>query len=149
MKYAGPEVRQPGCYDLKQASDQDAIKDFGPSLTQQNQSEEADINNIVRKFGLTGQLPENVHMPVYADFDDVYDYHTARTAIASANSSFMKMPADVRARFDNDPALFVDYCSNPENLPELRKLGLAHPGQDPKRETQNTPPEGGTGTATT
>ena len=50
----------------------------------------------------------------------------------------MTMPADVRARFNNDPALFVDFCSDEANLDEMRKLGLAVPA------SQQGDPEGGT-----
>ena len=44
--------------------------------------------------------------------------------------AFMAMPADVRARFNNDPISFMDFCSKAENLDEMRKLGLAVPKKE-------------------
>lgn len=112
-----------------------------PSLTQQSQAAEADINEIVRRFGLTGKLPENVRVPTYGDFDGVVDdYQSALNAIRSAEESFMAMPADVRARFNNDPGLFVEFCSDPENLPEMRKLGLAVPEEKADNPPPSDPP---------
>lgn len=95
-----------------------------PTKTQQHQAEEADINTIVRRFGISGQLPQGVHAPTYADFDDVVDFQSAQNAIIQARDSFMKMPAGLRARFDNDPGMFVDFCSDEANREELVKLGL-------------------------
>lgn len=96
-----------------------------PSLAVQSQKEESDINEIVRRFGLTGKLPDNVRVPTYQDFDDVFDFQSAMNAVASATQSFMAMPADVRQRFGNDPQKFLEFCSKEENIPEMIKLGLA------------------------
>lgn len=95
--------------------------------TVQSQAEEADINTIVRRFGLTGHMPEGVRPPMYGDFDTIGDYREAIEAVKAAERSFMAMPADVRYRFDNDPGSFVDFCSDPRNIDEMRKLGLAVP----------------------
>lgn len=102
-----------------------------PSKTKQSFKEECDINTIVRRFGLTGELPSNVRMPQYGDFEEVMDYHTAMNAIRAAQESFQAMPAEVRARFGNDPGRFVDFCSDEANREEARKLGLLRPGEAP------------------
>lgn len=93
--------------------------------TQQHFKDECDINVIVERFGITGQLPENARMPVYGDFTGVVDFHTAVNAVRSAQDAFDVMPAKVRARFENNPQLFVEFCSDPANLAEARLLGLA------------------------
>lgn len=97
------------------------------SLTVQSQAEEADINTIVRRFGITGHMPVGVRVPSYGDFEVVDDYRSALHALREAEESFAKMPADVRSRFDNDPGRFVEFCSDVDNLAEMRKLGLAVP----------------------
>lgn len=127
MKYNGPFVRQPGMYDVKAACEECCVDEYGPSLTQQSQTEEADINTIVKRFGLTGQLPENVRLPTYADFEEATDFQTAMNAVRAAEESFMRMPANVRARFQNDPAEFIEFFNDPANLEEARRLGLAVP----------------------
>lgn len=95
------------------------------SKTKQSFKEECDINTIVKRFGVTGVLPSSVRMPTYGDFTDVGDFREAMEAIRTANESFAEMPSEVRERFQNDPAKFVDFCSDEKNLPEARKLGLA------------------------
>lgn len=122
-----PFVRSPGNYDAFQACEECCVKDFGPSLTQQSQAEDANINTIVTRFGLTGKLPEDLRAPVFADFDEVHDFKTAQDAIANANSAFMKMPAAIRARFDNDPQQFLEFCSDDANRSEAEKIGLVLP----------------------
>jgi len=120
-------LRTPYNYDADSVSQETGLLCEDKSLAQQQFLEESDINTIVRRFNLTGQLPDNVRAPQYADFEAVFDFQTAMNAIRSAEESFMAMPAAVRSRFSNDPQLFVEFCSDPGNLDEARKLGLAMP----------------------
>lgn len=100
------------------------VFDPAEGLTKQSFKEDADINVIVKRFGITGALPENVRTPQYGDFTAAVDYQSALNAVIAAQESFMSMPADVRARFGNDPGAFVDFCNNPANRDEAVKLGL-------------------------
>ncbi|WNK14141.1 MAG: internal scaffolding protein [Microvirus sp.] len=118
-------VRSAFNYDRDAASNETAISDIGKSLTKQSFAEECDINTIVRRFHLTGELPSNVLVPQYADFTEIFDYHSALNVIAQANEAFDLMPADVRSRFQNDPAAFLDFCNDPNNAVEAVKLGIA------------------------
>lgn len=118
--------------DLKKHSDEHGFFCEGPDLAVQSQKDEADINTIVKNFGVTGTLPQGVRVPTYGDFTGIGDYQEALHAINAAQESFMAMPADVRTRFDNDAAKFVDFCSNSANLEEMRKLGLAVPLSEPE-----------------
>jgi phage internal scaffolding protein len=43
----------------------------------------------------------------------------------NAEESFYRLPSKVRMKFDNDPLDFIDFASNPDNLDEMRELGLA------------------------
>lgn len=97
-----------------------------PSLAKQSFAEDADINTIVNRFGLTGQLPTNVNIPLQGDFKGIFDYMTAMNTIIAANRAFMTMPAKVRTRFNNDPGVFLDFCHDPENYDEATKLGLVN-----------------------
>lgn len=117
--------------DFDQSSEDSGLRCRDPSLTVQSQAEEADINVIVRRFGVTGVLPEGVRAPVYQDFLHVFDFQSAMNAVRGAQESFDKMPADVRKRFANDTQQFVVFCSDPGNIDELRKLGLAIPAVVP------------------
>lgn len=103
------------------------IRCLEPGKAIQSQKEESDINTIVKRFGLSGQLPQNVRTPLNEDFDGVFDYQSAMNMVLDADRAFRAMPADVRKRFGNDPAEFMDFVSVPENQEEARKLGLALP----------------------
>lgn len=120
-------VRAYNAYDVDARSDETGLACLDDSKAIQSQKDEADINVIVRNFGLTGKVPENVRVPQYGDFDIVSDYQSAIQAVRDAEASFMMMPADVRARFENNPQYFLEFCSDAANLEEMRKLGLAVP----------------------
>lgn len=102
------------------------------SLTLQSEKDEADINLLVKRFGVVGLAERQVRRPTYGDFTGVSNYQEAMNALIAANESFMKMPATVRERFHNDPAEFVEFCSNEENLEELREMGLADKVVEPE-----------------
>lgn len=131
------EVRTgfPFNYDADAASAATGLRCIEPTMTQQQFREEVDINTILRRFRLTGEMPSDVRMPTYADFTDVYDFHTAANAVAQAREAFETMPANVRTRFHNDPGEFVDFCSREENRAEAARLGLI-----PMPKPAETPP---------
>jgi phage internal scaffolding protein len=115
-------------YDTEEASLEAGLSCPEDTLTQQHDKDEADINVLVRRFGVTGELPQVTVTPVYSDFvDTVNDYHSAMNLIIQADRSFMELPADVRVRFENDPGVFVDFVSDPANIEAIRELGLASP----------------------
>lgn len=118
-------VRNPYNYDVDKASEESGVKCGDKSLTLQSQVQEADINVILKRFNLTGVLPQGKSVPTYGDFSAVVDYRGALDLIREADAAFKSVPADVRARFGNDPAAFVEFCSNEANIEELRRLGLA------------------------
>lgn len=129
-------IRSPYNYDMDGVSVETGLRCEDFSMTTQDAAEESDINTIVRRFGITGELPANVRAPQYGDFTGINDYQTALHAVMEAEASFNKMPADVRSRFANDPAQFVAFCSDPANLPEMDKLGLTTPELAAKREAE-------------
>lgn len=114
-------------YGFAERSRKFASVPVGESLTVQADAEDADINTIVRRFHLTGSMPQGLRPPTYADFDEVFDFHSAQIAVARATEMFMAMPADVRSRFSNDPQIFLDFAENPDNIDDLRAMGLAVP----------------------
>lgn len=118
-------LRAPYSYDVDAASLQAHSDTVGESLTKQSFADECDINRILERFAITGHVPENVRAPSYGDFVDIPSYQDALNAVIEAERSFMQMPANVRARFGNDAHAFVEFCSDPANLDEMRRLGLA------------------------
>lgn len=129
-------IRSQFNYDTDMVSEETGLECKDPSLAQQHQKEEADINTIVRRFGLTGELPENIRMPQYGDFLGITDYQSALNAVQAANESFAELTAEVRAHFNNDPEQFVSFCLDERNYDEAVKLGLV-PAKDIQKPVQN------------
>lgn len=118
------ELRSQFNYDTMAVSNENGLECKDKSLAQQHQKEESDINTIVKRFGLTGQLPENVRIPQYGDFTGVTDYQSALHAVKAAEESFMELPANIRTRFNNNPQEFLEFCADGSNKDEAIKLGL-------------------------
>lgn len=91
---------------------------------QQQFKEEADINVLVRRFGLTGQMPGNFAMPMAGDFSEVGDFQSSMELLVRAQEEFMRIPAELRARFANDPQRLYDFLGDAGNRDEAIKLGL-------------------------
>lgn len=123
----------------------------GPSRTKQAMKDECDINNIMKRYKTTGLITHVKQNPgEYADVSEVSDYRTSLNRIKNAEKNFSRLPATLRARFDNNVADFLDFASNPDNLEEMTKLGIipkgkepaAAPAPDPKKEPPPTSGEG-------
>lgn len=115
-------------YDRDAASLETGLACEDESLTIQSQAQEADINELVRRFGVTGQLPQVAMPPSIAEFTEVFDYRSALETMMRAQESFAALPAEIRSRFRNDAAefvVFVDRELEAGRLEELRKMGLA------------------------
>lgn len=133
-------VRAPYNYDPDQASLVTGLFCPEPTLTQQHQAQETDINYIVQQFGVTGMLPQSLNMPTYQDFDAVFDYQSAMNAIIQADNQFLSLPAEVRKMFDNSPHKFISYLENNPDPQQLVDLGLAEVLRDNRPSSpSNTP----------
>lgn len=133
-----PIFRSQYGYDVKEASDASAIPTVGESLTVQSQTEDTDLNLLMYRYGVTGQFPDFPKNLQYGDFTQVTDFRSALEAVRRAQDLFLEYPANFRARFENNPQLFLDFCENPANINEMRSLGMF-------KEVQNVSVGGGTG----
>lgn len=131
-------IRTPYNYDTDEVSNETGLVCLEPTMAQQQFRDEADINTIMERFGRTGELIAPVRMPQYGDFTGVSDYHTAMNAVIEAQTSFDALPAKVRARFDNDPGRFVEFCLDDNNRDEAVKLGLVAPKVEPATPAEAT-----------
>lgn len=105
-------------------SDQAGFACVGDSMTVQAGAEEADINFIVARVLRGGELPVLDRLPLQVEFAEAMDFGTALRAIKDAEDLFMRLPAQVRSKFDNNPEGFVEYCEDPANRLELAEAGL-------------------------
>lgn len=132
-------LRSPYNYDMDVISEITGQMNLLPSKTQQQFKDEVDINTIVNRFGLTGELPDGARMPSYADFDGVLDYHTAMNAVRGADEAFMAIPADLRAFFQNDPQNLIEFLADPQNRDQALELGLIDKPQPQMGENPTKP----------
>lgn len=102
-----------------------------PGVTDGSQAAELDVNQIIRRAQKSGILPGADIERVYADVSYSKDYHSALNIILQANKQFMGLEAELRARFDNDPAKFMDFMHDPKNVEEMISLGLAERREAP------------------
>ena len=114
----------------------------GESRTKGSFLEETDINHIMAKYQRTGLVSHLAkHQPRYGEASGM-EFRDAMQIVVEAQEMFDDLPSSVRKRFGNDPAVFLDYVSDPDNVKELEKLGLVAGEPEP---ATNEPGEGGTG----
>lgn len=96
------------------------------SRTQQHFKEEADINNIMRRYAKTGILTDPAHVsnrkPSFADFTMQPAYQEMQNQIAFVVQEFEKLPADQRLQFGNSPENYLAYIT--EDKERAIKEGL-------------------------
>lgn len=130
MSKAAVVVRGPYNYDSDKASLESGIDTGTDTPTIQSAKEDCDINEIMRRFGVTGQLPHSGRVPMFGDFTGITDFRGALEAVQVAQESFMELPADVRLRFENDPQRFLYWCEERDasgarvNAEDMKKYGL-------------------------
>jgi phage internal scaffolding protein len=134
-------LRTPYNYDKDAASNESGLACEEPSLAQQHYKDECDINNILQQFNITGLLPNSPLSPRYGDFSGIGDYHSALNRVIAAQDEFDALPAQIRARFDNDPANLIEFLENENNRPEAEKLGLVEKGAAEVVEAPKNTPE--------
>lgn len=114
-----------GAYDVKDASAAARSVPQGETLTLQQFADDADINSLVRRFGITGEIPVVSRQPAeYGDFSVVNDFQTAMEQLKRGQAAFDALPAKVRDEFDNDPARFWEFVQDPKSVDKAVELGL-------------------------
>lgn len=97
-------------------------------FTRQEFKDECDINTIMAQYQSNGGQIFHINemTPQYMDctaatFREQMDF------VAGAYSMFEELPSKIREQFDNDPAEFLDFCSQEKNRPEMAQMGLLSP----------------------
>lgn len=107
-----------------------------PSLTKQSFVPETDINNIMNKYLRTGEIHHLTPQKGTYGIAPSYDFREALEIVKNSTEKFDNLPSEIRTKFDNDPAKFLEYVENPANLSELVSMGLAE--ETPDTDTQNS-----------
>lgn len=95
------------------------------SRTKQEFVAEADINNIIKRYRVTGLMRQLPREPMFGDFTNIPSYQESLNVVIRGQEAFARLPSDLRTRFNNDPSEFLAFMANPDNRDEIYELGLA------------------------
>jgi len=97
----------------------------GSSKTKQTFKDECNINKIISKYQKTGALDHvNKYQPSYG-YATAIDFRDSMEIVLRGQEMFDALPSNLRKRFDNSPAEFLQFVQNPANSTEAISLGLA------------------------
>lgn len=113
----------------------DMVRDFTQvrcrdDRTKQADKDACDVNLIVRKNIEAGVLPQARQVPSFGDATLVRDLQDALAIADGARDAFMKLTAQQREAFGNDPLKFVMAASTPGNEELFRSVGLLPPTKE-------------------
>lgn len=120
----------------------DHNKEESRSRTIQAPESETNINMIIDRAVKGNLVMMNQREPRYGDFSSGFNFTETQMRIKAFESNFERLPSELRARFDNDPAKLIEFASDPANKEEAIKLGIL-----PKEQVvEPVAPAGGTAT---
>lgn len=112
-----------------------------PSLTVQSEKDTCDINLILKRYQKQGVIDHlNKYNAHYGDYIDVQDYQHSLNQVIAAHDMFMSLPSSIRVKFNNDPGVFLEFATNPDNLEDMGALGLTKAKTSTLDEVQKNPP---------
>lgn len=136
-------------YSAREVSDDTAVDTGSVGPVQQQFADEVNVNTIVRRFGITREMPSGREGGVYGDFTGIVDYDSAVEAVQRAQDGFLALDPDVRLRFGNDPGqylAYVDQLTDEELGPDVGVPAPEEPAvPEPQRVivVSESPQEGG------
>lgn len=118
-------LRAPYNYSPDDVSIETGLQCKDPSLADQSQKDECDINTIVDRFGITGHLPESGVMPRYAVLEEVGDFQQYMGRQIAAEEAYNAMPSGLRRIVGSSYRDFLNFVDDPANHEKLVEFGLA------------------------
>lgn len=110
-----------------------------PSMTQQQYKDSCDINNIIKQYAQTGELPLSNKVGQFLDVSNVQDYQSALTTVYEAQKAFDQLPSNIRSRFENDPNQLIAFLEDDKNYNEAQQLGLLKSTPQNQNSNPNSP----------
>lgn len=121
-----PFMRTPFNYNRDADARETSLICPEPTKAQQQFAEDSDINVLAERYNLTGEIPQNVRVPLPDEFIETVDYQQAQNVLVEADRAFMQMPANVRKEFDNDPGKFLAFVHDDNNRKRAEELGIVN-----------------------
>ncbi len=101
-----------------------SIKFIEPSKTKQSFKDECNINTIMARYLKTGRI-ENLNQAIpHYGYASANDLRESLEIVQKGDELFGLIPADIRAKFSNNPAAFLEFVQDEANLPEMASMGL-------------------------
>jgi len=119
--------KEPGIYHVYNSTGQKLRKILTKTSTNTKveQHHRTEIKKMVQEVESRGLLRANTVFNGELDDYPSYDFQEAQFMMAKARSTFEQMPSQLRKKFENNPAKFMDFANNPQNAQEMVELGLA------------------------
>lgn len=118
-----------------------ALKCEDASLTRQEFVQEADLNNIMKRYAAGFPIPSGNRLPMFDDFSNIPDFQKSFEIVSRADELFAALPSDVRERFRNDPRELLAFLQDENNRDEAVKLGLVKKSPANSIDTVSVPGE--------
>lgn len=99
---AKERLRQQDTYDPQRNSDDATTPGGGETLTRQEYKDDADINNIVRRFGIDSHA---ARQPLFGEMNFDMNLQSAFADIAHANALFKSLPKELRDKYPTRGAM--------------------------------------------
>lgn len=101
---------------------------------------ECDINFIIEQFQTKGAITHfNTRQPQYG-YAEAVEFREALDIVKKGQELFQALPSSLRARFENDPAQFLEFVQDPANGEEMVALGLREPQTAAEKAATQEPP---------
>ena len=96
------------------------------SMTIESEAPGTTIDSYLKRYQATGLLGDPVRYSAgqFGDFADLQTFQESMNTVARVTETFAALPAALRAKFDNNPANYVEFISDPANVKEAVELGL-------------------------
>lgn len=103
----------------------------GPSLTQQHERDETDINLIVKRYVRGDQSVVNSREATYGDVSGAVDLAEAFNRVEEAREQFASLPSSIRKIAENSPVKLLELLSTVDGVQDLVDAGLVVEGYEP------------------
>lgn len=103
------------------------VRESGVVRTRQSMKDACDINLIMKKYLRGGVVDHLARHGGEFGFATSQTFHEAMNIVCKAEEMFADLSSDLRRRFGNSPAAFLEFVHDRKNVAECRKLGLMKP----------------------
>lgn len=102
-----------------------------PSKTMQQFKDEADINVLIARYTNTGMFytplsaaAAQKRVPMFEDYSQLGSFQDQQNKLLEVYEDFANLPAKIRDKFGNNPALFVEFVGDEKNIDKCVEMGL-------------------------